>query len=261
MKNRGFSVLEVLTAAGLLTVVTLVALVALRQTVKVWHNVSSRDQASLQLRRAALRLERDAGLASLSSSDQMPAPASLPGGGSDGDAFWFLTPVGADGEIYQMADGSPFWQRQILYYLTVPQGVDALAGGPVTAGADADGYEDRCPYKLLIRKVIDIGPTADLADETTVETLLSDPSPYLTRPNGTEVGFMLSEPGVDEVEIVANHLLQFRVGRGVDHIRELEFDLRAVRISEARREVGLGPVSLAESAFTLQNLVSVIAHH
>lgn len=259
--KRGFSILEVLTAAGLLTLVTLVALVALRQTVRVWHNISGRDQASLQLRRAALRLERDACRASTAQMGLQPGPASLPGGGSDGDVFWFLTPVAGDGEVYQLSDNSPFFQKQILYYLVVPQGVDSLAGGPVNAGSDADGYEDRCPYKLLIRKVIDLGSAADPTDEATLETLLTDPAPYLTRPNGFEVNFMLSEPGVEEVEVVANHLLQFRVRRGVDHARELEFDLRAVRIDEARREVGLGPVSLAEGPFTLQNLVSVSAHH
>ncbi|MCA9794529.1 MAG: hypothetical protein KC910_22125, partial [Candidatus Eremiobacteraeota bacterium] len=185
-----------------------------------------------------------------------PVPPSL--GGFDGDAFWFLSaedPI--TGEFARLPDGSPFWQRNVLYYAVVPLQVDQMAGQTVVGGSDTSGYEDRIPYKVLVRKVIDVPPATDTSDEDTIETLLSDPSPYLTRPTRLDLTALAAEPGVEQVEIVCARLVSFRANRGLDYPDQVEFDLRAVALDEVKKQQGIGTTQLLDGPFTLHHLVSV----
>ncbi|MEW6279282.1 MAG: hypothetical protein AB1758_11705 [Candidatus Eremiobacterota bacterium] len=153
------------------------------------------------------------------------------------------------GAVMRLDDGSPFWQRNILYYLVVPVG-DTCAGG-----VGPNGYDDRCPHKLLIRKEIDLAPATVPTDPTTIETLAPTLAPFLTRPTGFSVAG-LNEAGVNEVKIAAAHLLSFSSVSAPppeNLATEIAVDLRAVAVDEARREVALGSVPLSTSPFTLQS--------
>lgn len=57
------------------------------------------------------------------------------------------------GEFIRNPDGTPRWQRNILYYSVVP-----VAPNPNEfqgSGIAVDGYEAAYPYKLLVRKESD----------------------------------------------------------------------------------------------------------
>lgn len=113
-----------------------------------------------------------------------------------------------------------------------------------------DGLEDRCPYKVLIRKVIDSdGPTGP-SDEDDPESLINDITPFLTRPSGLSTAAMASEAGVERAEIVGLQLLKFRVQQQAD---AFGFDVRAVRRQEAENSLALGSVSLSEHPLTVQS--------
>jgi hypothetical protein len=146
-------------------------------------------------------------------------------------------------------DGSRMWQRNILYYLVVPE------RDPCTGGAASNGFDDHCPHKLLIRKVIDNAPPTVPTDETTEEALLSDVTPYLTQPSGLDTSGMSVEPGVGEVRIVALNLLGMELRRPQE--AETQVDLRALSLLDAMRNLRVGSISLTESSFTQQEGFSV----
>ena len=112
-----------------------------------------------------------------------------------------------------------------------------------------------------MRKVIDTGvattPASDPA--TDMETLLANPSAYLTRPSGYDTSTMLTEPGLSSVRVVASRLLYWNATLGKDPSwsEEIELDLRAVAIREARRATAVGTASLATGPYTSQVLVGV----
>ena len=259
--KRGFTAVELLVAMGIFGLLSLIALAALNLSMRTWFSTSSRNLATNQLVRAAQALERDGVRTSINDLRVGQGPASL-GAGRDGDAVWFLSATDpSSGEQLRGHDGAPFWEHQILYYLVVPDQLDQVAGYSIAGGQDADGYEDRCPFKVLIRKEIALGATADPDNDATEQALLANPSQYLTRPRGYQIDFMLAEPGVRSVELVAHHLLTFRCATGVNHAQEIEFDLRAVRIEEAERSLGIGPTSLSDGEFTERQLLSVRARN
>ena len=62
-------------------------------------------------------------------------PSSL-GGAPDGKAIWFLSARDpATGKFARGPEGEPFWQRNLLYYLVVPQQHLALFGAQLCGRA------------------------------------------------------------------------------------------------------------------------------
>ena len=257
----GLSLAEVLIAAGLFAVFSAVLAVALKQSSSLWLSNSSQLDASARLRKVAVQLERDFPMARVADSGTSTVPASLSSGGYDGDAVWFLSHINpTDEKAHILSDGTPFWQCHVLYYCVVPRNVETLVGGTVPDGKDADNYEDRCSYKVLIRKVIDVGTATDPTDESTAETLMPNADAYLTRPDGYDTSSMTAEPGVMSVEIVATKLLLFRAKKDAAPSR-FEFDIRALSV-EAQQKVAKNPSGpLLESPYTLQSLISVSARN
>lgn len=257
--RRGLTIPELLIAMGLFIIMLTSVHLVLNQGVRVWNRISGAEAASLQLKRAQRYLERDL----LETSYTQTRVARVPGhlaGGQDGGALWFLSALGPDGKMaHKPGDGTAYYQRNVIYYLVVPGGHSDCAGlvGP-------KGMDDACPHKVLIRKVVDLPPATDpnQPPETHEEGLIpvSDIDLYLTQPNGRDLSAMQSEPGVTRVEVVANNLLWFDPVRmpDPDIANEIELDLRAVSLDDARREIKLGSVSLAEGRFTQQQLMSVI---
>ena len=240
---------------GLFSVLLVITTALFTESLGVWRRTDSSDSANREMRKAEAAIERDLELASVSQLSTTPVPPSL-GAGNDGDAIWFLSPV--DPTTRKMAlkdDGSPFWQRNILYYLVVPQNHDATVGMSCNGVAGPTGFESACPHKVLIRKVIDSGTPTVTTDPTTEEALITNISPYLTRPLGYDVSAM-SEPGLEETSIVASRLLGFDILPG-SVAAEVNIDLRAVEIEEARRETSVGLVSMFTGRFTQHASVSV----
>ncbi len=262
VKWRGFTIQEVLVSMAIFSAMMIVLLVCLSQASTIWRRSSGMAVAQHQLARASEALSLDLRRASWDELAAGPGPASL-SAAPDGSAIWFLSAVDpATGQSLRKADGSPFWQCNILYYAVVPALHDQTFGMTCAGGAGPNGLDDRCPHKVLVRKVIDSGPPTIPADETTEETLLGagPVTAYLTRPQGYDLSSLATEPGVRSVELRGNSLLLASFRRAPDPAvssHEVELDLRALIIPAARRELAVGQVSLADNPFTIRKLLSV----
>lgn len=223
----------------------------------VFKSVSGNDDASLQLRKAIRHLNRDL----VASYYPEVLIEQVPGArGVVGDAVCMLSCSAGDdarGPVSLTESGAPFWQRNVLFYIALPQG-DTCTGGP-----DADGYEDMCPHKVLIRKVIDSDPaTLPLPDGNPTsdeEVLLTSLSLYLTRPTARlGTGAMLSEPGVTYAEVVAADLLTMRVEREPepDAPTEILVTLRAFNELAGQKNTNIGSALLTNHPKTRTQLLS-----
>jgi prepilin-type N-terminal cleavage/methylation domain-containing protein len=247
-KPKGFTLVEILIGSAVSLALLVLGYAILRMTSQAFVQMTGRDDAGLQMRKAARHMQRD--LQSASASTVLVEPVAGPGG-LQGDGLSLLTTAAgndARGPATSTASGLPYWQRNVVYYPIRPLG-DSCAGA-----ADADGYEDTCPHKVLIRKVIDSGdPTSPGGDpdqdtEEILETLL----PYLSRPNGLEIATMLGEPGVTDVEVVATTLLtvRFELDPAPNSVGEVAITLRAYGELNGQG-VGSSPLSGRDRTTTL----------
>lgn len=231
---------------GMVALLFAVTHIVLSRTIDTWWRVNAKQESDQQLYRAQQSLERDLRAAAF---EQQPdratiavetAPSQLASlSGADGDVLWFLSAVDpATGEFRRHPDGTPYWQRNILYYLVSPNGADQHFGYR-DSGLAVAGYEVAFPFKLLIRKEID------------AEKLLSysDITPYLTRPDGYDCAGMATADCT--VKPVAANLLSFRVTLRPE-LAGVSLDLRASGIERARREGGISNRDLSEQPFTTQ---------
>ncbi|MEW6282596.1 MAG: prepilin-type N-terminal cleavage/methylation domain-containing protein, partial [Candidatus Eremiobacterota bacterium] len=260
--RRAFSLVELVMALAIFSLVGMLAYLALSNGVRLWKGVTDSEGASVEMRKASVRLERDLALTELSSLVVAPGPNSL-GPAPDGNAVCFLSPVDpATGQVARRKDGNPFWQRNILYYLVVPTNHQALFGSTCAGGVGPNGLDDRCPHKVLVRKVIDSGgATQPGAPESTAERPLTNLTPYLTRPNGYSLTAMGGEPGLSQVEIVGARLLTFRVEVAPEPTRTLQevvVTLQGVALAEARKRLRVGQDPLSTGPFTRSLTLSVI---
>lgn len=250
-RHRAFSLLELSVAAGVFSVLLIVVLALFNQSVAVWRTTSSTDAANRELRKVRTSLERDLQLSALDQVGRGQVSAHLGGGASDGEALWFLSPIDpATGQIVTDDEGNPVWQRNIVYYLIVPNNHAGTFGSTCAGGADAHGYDDRCPHKVLVRRVIDRVPATDPKDPATQETLIPAGAigPYLVQPDGFDLS------AYPDARIVASNLLTFETTTGTASV---DVDVRALGIDEARREARVGVDPFYDSRFTEQHPFSV----
>ncbi|MBI3925133.1 MAG: hypothetical protein HY319_06300 [Armatimonadetes bacterium] len=243
----GVTLLELVFSLGLFTLLLVILTLLFTQTLGVWRKIDSADTADREIRKAVAALRSDLQLASPSRLNRTQVPPSL-GAGNDGEALWFLSPIATSGQMAHKQDSAePLWQRNILYYLVVPQNHNPTFGMNCSGIAGPTGYEAACSHKVLIRKVIDSGVATVPTDESTEETLIADITPYLTHPNGYDLSGM-NEPGVEHQEIVASRLLTFESQNAGPS--EVSVELRAVALQDAQRETRLGSVSMYTGRFT-----------
>jgi type II secretory pathway pseudopilin PulG len=257
---RGLTLIELIVSISLFSLVGLLLAGSFVVAAGVWRTTSASTDSQRALTKAQDDLDRDLKRTSFASVRTALGPSSL--GSPDGDAIWFLSAVDpATGDFMRKVDGTPFWQRNILYYTVVPNNHPTLFGFTCSGGANADGYEVQCPHKVLVRKVIDDGVTTDLADESTVETSIaaSAISTYLTRPSGYDTSAMLGESGVSDVSLPSTNLLTFRaqVAPDPEWQREVRLELGAISILTAGREIQIGSVPLDGTRFYSEVLLSI----
>jgi len=251
--KRGISLTELVVVFGLFSLLGLLGYAAMGRSADVHRRTWSRSSAQRELRKAEVRLDHDLRATSFEQTRSGPGPLSL-GVAPDGDALWMLSAFSPEKKRYmQSADGSPFWQNHILYYLAVPIGHSSCSGG-----GGPDGNDDRCPHKVLVRKVIDLPPETDPDNKDAEgEDLAANLDAYLTLPTGTDASSLLGGPEVLDAQIVAINLLGFKVTRGASP-KEVQVDLRATAIEEARRKLGVGTSSLFSEPFTSVQQLSII---
>jgi type II secretory pathway pseudopilin PulG len=207
-RSRGLTLVSLMVASSIFALLFAFGLKSFHQSSQVWRKVSSQTDVSAQLRRATMLIQQDLLTASSEQISTLPGPTTLTG--YDGDAFWFLSALDENGNFVRKSDGSPFWQRNVLYYTVTPDIREVALFG--SGGANIDGYEAHCPYKILVRKEIDHAAPTDLTDESTSEELISeaDIAFYLTRPSSYQLKGLDSEPGVVSLKFVSKDLVSTR---------------------------------------------------
>ena len=242
--GQAFSLPELLLALAIFGVLSLVSMLSLRTVTKVWQRSSARDLALRELLKAQAALERDLinGSRGPGQSDYRPV-ASGSGSVFSGDAIALILPDPEQQQLALSAEGSPLADRLITYYLTVPSSYTGAFGG------DADGYDDRCAEKWLIR-----------CEEAAPSPATPGMLPAL--PGGWLTGTVIQQPTsfwkTPPRRVVATQLLQFRVIQGPPFWDIL---LSAVALGDARRQLAVGSVPLTDSRFTLMQRVAVQARN
>lgn len=229
------------------------------RTIDSWWKVNANQDSEQQLYRAQTSLERDLrGAAFELEPDRatigiQKGPTQLRHlAGADGDVLWFLSAVDPlSGQFVRRPDGTPFWQRNIVYYTVTPLGLDAL--GFQGGGREVGGYEVACPFKMLVRKEIDHGPPTRPGSDpvSSVEVLMTfdELVPHLNRPTGYSCAGMTGPNS--SVKPVSAHLLTFQANL-MPRLRGVAIDLRSTAIDRARREAPLGQRDLSVDPATTQ---------
>lgn len=252
--NQAMTLLELTLCMGLLTLFMLVGYSMLKMADKVFHHISGNEDASMQLKRAARMLQKDIVATNIANVTVVNVPSGLPATAADGSAICLLSAsVGGSGDMVTKAVGEPFWQRNILYYVVVPQ------GDPCQGGADANGFDDRCPHKLLVRKIIDVPPLTSPADLPPVDEVNANPVPYLTRPIGrVDISNLLGEANVNQVELVARGMvtMQVKVQPNPNYPNEVTVLLAALNELEGRK-LSIGTVPLTGQPALMVNTLSL----
>lgn len=261
--HQGFSLAELLMAMTVFSIMVLLSVSFLSGSSRLWGKVDSSVAAGTTLTKACWRVQTDLDNAGRQAVGMV---GNGTGAGKMGDALWLLSAVDPDnGAFIRTAGGNPLWQRNVLYYLTVPLDHDTRFG------QSCQSWHRVCPHKILLRKVIDSGPTttptSPIDDQ---EQLLSqtDITTYLTRPATLELAGMTSEPGVASVDYVAGGMLDTRAsfrdsagavlsGPGPTAI-EVRYDLEAALVEAARKEMVIGVAPFDAARFTLTRTVAVV---
>jgi hypothetical protein len=229
--HSAFSLPELLIVSGLFSVFLLASYTILTSGLQVWDRTSSSQDASFQLQRARVQIERDL---SQSSSFETGIKVGAVGDKAlpEGDTLWFLSAqIESTQKWAQSDDGKPFWQRNILYYTAIPLDHDELY---TTA---CPGTPEICPHKVLVRKVIDSGPATGPESTRLAQEVLLPPKTilnYLTRPT-TGLSFPV-QSSVEKAEVVATNLYSatFRA----DPTGQAELELEVTLVSFDLKEAG-----------------------
>ena len=249
------TLIELTLVMGLLTLFLLVGYAMLKMADKVFHQVSGNEDASMQLKRAARMLQKDTIATNFVDMGATNVPAHLPGGALDGSAICMLSACqNGIGDMVTNDGGDTYWQRNILYYVIVPQ------GDPCQGGADAKGFDDRCPHKLLIRKIIDMPPTTTNDLNPATEEVVLTPAgmvPFLTRPVGrVDISNLLGETNVTQVDLVARGMVTMQVRLAPNYPNEVEITLTALN-QDRGQKLSIGVVPLTGRAELLTNQMSI----
>ena len=259
--QRGFNLVELFVTLAIFGFLMTIAMATLTQSLDVYRKTSGRDNLARAMTKAWSALRKDLSNASLNlgtTLDVQKVPGSLAASAADGDAISFLSPADpVSGELMNAPDGSAFYMRQVTYYLVVPANHDILMRQHCVGGADAEGYEEQCPHKVLVRRRDNPKPTPDPTKPATIDVWNPGWQTLLTRPASLA-------SANDDYKIVATNLLSFRFTRdkltgaldttnGVLHL-----DLRAVAVDEAQRNIGVGKTPLGTGPYTIQQLTAVV---
>lgn len=252
---RAFSLAELLMAMTIFAIIITFSFVYLERTKRLWDKVDASTSAGQNLHKVISRLYKD--LYNVGKSG-VGTRANGAGDARMGDALWMLSALDPLSDEFVRSDGGkPLWQRNVLYYLTVPQDHDSRYGIHCTH------WDRYCPHKILIRKVIDSGPpTTPTSGEGEVEELIApaDIAQFLTRPTDLDLSFPgEASLGLKRTDFIAASLLDLRVtlsGGGV--VDEVVVDVEAPLLAESRKRISLGDQKFPEQGLTLIRRAAVL---
>lgn len=253
-RRKGVTLVEAMLAMALFGLLSLALAQAVREASKIWRRSTGETTARLSLRQTQRKISGDLSAGAMAQISVTTGPIQLASGGRNGDAVWCLSAVDpATGDFRRKSNGSPFFQNNVLYYLAVPTQHAQLYGMTCNGFRDSNGYDQGCPHKVLIRKVIDFGTPTVASDESSEEALMTvtEISAYLTRPAGLSVTSMQSEAGVRGVSLAAASLISLKALKGaLAGAQSVELDASALSLLDAQRTLRVGSVNLEDTDFT-----------
>ena len=253
-RRKGMSLIELMLAMALLTLFMAVGYSMLKMADKVYRHIAGNEDAAMQLKRAARYMQKDLVATNIGNVTVDNVPAGLPGGAFDGSAICLLSNAeNGTGDAVIKGVGEPFWQRNILYYCIAPQ------GDPCQGGADAGGFDDRCPHKLLIRKIIDVAPATTALDVPPTDEVNATISGFLTRPIGPkDISNLLGQANVTQIDLVARGIvsMQVQVQPNPNLPNEITVHLSALNVPKGQK-LAVGTQALTGNGALLVNDFSV----
>lgn len=242
--SKGFSLLELTIVATLFALFLLISYGLLQSGIHTWHKTESSQDVHFQFQKLRHALHRDLRDASTGSCAVMESDGSTTS--DKGEALWFLSASSPESGLARKRDSTPFWQRNVLYYLTTSTDHDHQFGMQCGDGPFA------CPHRMLIRRVFDshVLTTPDGALET-IETLMSATSiqEKLLAPTGYTLGTRDAE--VESQEILASGLLQFEVQLQPEgRTDEIEIRVAGFDVEHAGKVISRQTESLEHSPYT-----------
>lgn len=243
-QKRAFSVLEVTICSAIFCALSVLMFTALKEVAGVWQRSSGREMALGKILRAKARLSRDLSNSS-GKAGQWATTTVGPnlGSGHDGDALTFLSAdngTSAGNWTIDPNTGEAQLASQITYYCVIPNtnnrwGINVSPGAP-----DPRGYEQQHPFKWLIRRVDPVIP----GNPPSI-----DPgwTAWLTRPTQ-----MIQTP---QIQVVADDLLTFRMMP--PPAPKWSFEISAIAIQEAAREIAVGQVPLRDVKFKITEFITI----
>jgi type II secretory pathway pseudopilin PulG len=253
--QSAFSLTEILVATTIFSFVVLFSAIYLDRSQQLWRKVNANQDAGLALRKASLDLQQNLVDAS---GKEFGVVDNGSGGARMGQAFWFLSAIDpVTGQFVTGANGRPFWQKNILYFLTVPDDHNSRYG------LTCQQFGRVCPHKILVSKTIDIGnpttPTSAEADEETLMTV-GQAQTYLVRPPTLDVTDQESLPEVVEARYVCGSLLDMTVtlDEQGSKVEEVDILLESGLVEAARNKLVVGKDPFTSPTFVLSKTVGVI---
>ncbi len=252
MRAKGFSLPELLLVVGIFSAFLLCIHSLLNSGLSAWRRTASAQDARIELNKAYRRLLEDlraTGLTSCSVSSS--AALSTP---TQGDVLWLLSAADPSGaELCRKDDGTPFWQRNVLYYLCTPTDHDTIFG----MRCQAKAYF--CPHKVLVRRVYDLRPvTSPSSPEGSIEELMTVSQVKARALAPRTLSSSFPGPEAEQSEIVATGLLDFSVSKGAEGwSSEIVVRLKAFNADQAGKVARVGQEDLRSSPYTHETLASV----
>lgn len=253
-RDRGFSVVELMLVAAIFSSFMVVSYMLLNTGFSSWKRTANSQDVDLEFSKATGLLRRDMRDSSVRSCSTRTT-AWLPAGGTRSNVLWFLSAVDpATGKFVRKKDGTPFWQRNIVYYLAVPSEHDAIYG------LRCGNVRYHCPHGMLVRRVFDTGAvTSSTSAEAKIERLMTSAQvgERLKRPRRASL-LEFGNPTAESEEIAATGLVDFEARIApAGWPGEVEVRLSGFQLAEAGKVMRLGQEDLSQSPYTRHLLLSM----
>jgi type II secretory pathway pseudopilin PulG len=221
-----FTLIEMIVGMALFMIIMVIIFSTFRTFTSCWKVAESKNEVHRQFLKIMYNFDREMSRTSLDSV--------ICGTNNGQNWICFKSPIDMNGSPVYLDDGTPDWQKFIIYYTSRPP------GDSCTIPAGMDSY---CPHKYVIRK--DVGINAQLSNPGRV-------TPYLTFT--LTINQASGEPDVIYVKPLTNNILEMSFNKDAN---KAYLHLKILRISEASQHlrVGLVPLSSGNAKTYINELV------
>lgn len=236
--RRGLSLPELLLTVTLFSLFLIIPYQVMKSARTIDLRTASSQDVGVQLRKAYFSLEKDLRVASCLQMNFYET--------EDHSVLWFLSAVDHEtGGFSLKDDGKPFWQRNIIYFTAIAKDHDSYYG----VRCSPPSY---CSHKVLVRRVVDTGPsTSPDSAESEIEELLppSLVQDWVEQPRS--LGDLDFSNAARKERVIATGLIDFKIvlepeGWG----KEVSCSLKGFSHEEAGKNFAIGSQPLESAPFT-----------